>query len=402
MSVLFSNIKMHTWLFINILFLYFALFNWYYTFSYNILKLIIGENSIFIFFNSSFNLILYFTILLCGKLIKKAEKTTFIFIWTIISLLSQIFFIMNLNTLFKLIVYLFSGFIFGLSILSYFAYFWEFTTIEERGRISGFMGLINLPIFSIITLLIMDLRMFKIIILCVIFNLIVLIILLKLKEKRLSIYKTTQKGFNPEKRVIILYLIPWIIFSFINVTLAKIINLNVWSHFPCIYTSLLIIIQLIGSSLGALIGGIIADLFGRRLSITFGLTFYGISTAISGLSKSYITFLLAFLGNGISWGIFLTLYLFVIWGDLSNEETFVHRYSIGLGIPFLANGVGIFFNSQVYNIPLLYATLIICLLIFISNIPLIMAPELLPSDFRERIHLKLYLYFVKLRKRRFS
>jgi hypothetical protein len=38
-------------------------------------------------------------------------------------------------------------------------------------------------------------------------------------------------------------------------------------------------------------------------------------------------------------------------------------------------------------------------LIFLSNIPISLAPELLPSDFRERIKLKLHMSAVKKIKR---
>jgi MFS family permease len=205
-----------------------------------------------------------------------------------------------------------------------------------------------------------------------------------------------------EKKTVLLYSIPWLAYSLINATLGKTISLHVSQQFNPASVALLVTMQVVGGSIGALLGGLIADFIGRRLSLVTGLILYGTSSAISGLAQSYEHFYLSYIGIGLTWGIFLSLYLFVVWGDLANVETRLRMYSIGLIIFYSATGVGSLFGSQLSSIPLTIASIISCLIIFLSNIPLLFAPELLPQDFRERIHLKSYISLVKRKMRHLS
>ena len=188
----------------------------------------------------------------------------------------------------------------------------------------------------------------------------------------------------------------------INATLGNTISLHVSHQFDLNSVALLLTLQVVGGSIGALLGGLMADFVGRRPSLVTGLILYGINSAISGLAQSYELFYLSYIGIGLTWGIFLTLYLFVVWGDLANAETHLRMYSIGLVIYYSATGIGSLFGSQLSNIPLTVASIISCLLIFLSNIPLLFAPELLQRDFRERIRLKSYISLVKRKMRHSS
>jgi len=207
--------------------------------------------------------------------------------------------------------------------------------------------------------------------------------------------KKDEKGYHPEKRTILLYSIPWALFSLINATLARNFSLYVLQCVPFSYYMYLAVLQLVAAVFGALGGGIIADFFGRRLSLVLGLTLYGIGSALAGLVKNYEMFCFVYVASGLNWGILLTLYLLVVWGDLATKESCAKRYSIGLIIFYLAMGVGSLLTHQISQIPLITSSLVSCLLIFLSNIPLIFAPELLSSDFRERIKLKLYMSVVR-------
>ena len=188
----------------------------------------------------------------------------------------------------------------------------------------------------------------------------------------------------------------------INVTLGNAISLHVSHQFDQNSVALLLTLQVVGGSIGALLGGLMADFVGRRPSLVTGLILYGVSSAISGLAQSYELFYLSYIGIGLTWGIFLTLYLFVVWGDLANVETHLRMYSIGLVIYYSASGVGSFVGSQFSYIPLMVASIISCLFIFLSNIPLLFAPELLTRDLSERIRLKSYISLVKRKMGRSS
>jgi len=381
---------------------YFPFFSWYYIFSYDILKFIIDENTgTFLIYNTFFNFFIFLALILGSSFIRRVKKTSVIYTWSILSSIGTMFIISAPNDILKLAIYFLSGVLYGLGLLAYFKYFWNLTVPEERGRVAGLIGFIFLPILSLITVSIKQLDFIGTAMLCIILNLGTLGII-PVNPGRITTLTARRdlRGFNPEKRTILLYLIPWLIFSLINSTLAKIVCFHVSHYFSISSFMLLYILQIVGASLGAMIGGVISDFLGRRFSLAFGLTLYGISSAISGLSKGYQLFLLAFFGNGISWGIFLTVYTFLIWGDLATEETCAQRYSIGLAIYYFATGLGILITPQLSQISLMFASITICLLIFLSNIPIILAPELLSSDFLEKVHLRLYMYFMRWGKQR--
>jgi MFS family permease len=214
-------------------------------------------------------------------------------------------------------------------------------------------------------------------------------------EKPMLTAKKDEKDCYPEKRTILLYAVPWVLFSLINATLVRNIAFLISQDIPLSSYIFLIILQIIAANFGALGGGIIADFFGRKLSLAFGLTLYGISLALAGLAKNYEMLCFAYFADGFNWGILLTLYLLVVWGDLANEESCAKRYSIGLAVFYLATGVGSLLTPELFQIPLVLSSLVSCSLIFLSNMPLILAPELLSSDFRERIRLKSYMNVVR-------
>jgi len=376
---------------------YFPFFGWYYIFSNDVLKFIVeGTTQTFFLYNASFNFLVFLTLILSSSIIRKIDKTSLIYAWSILSSIGTIFLALASTSIFKLAIYFLLGVVFAIGVLSYFVSFWDMTVPEERGRVAGLIGFLFLPIFLLIVSLASNLDFFTTGILCLTLNLGTLAIkpLDPSKITKLTAKKDS-KGYRPEKRTVLLYLIPWAVFSFINATLAKTVSFHASQYFLPSSLMLLGTLEVIGGGLGAMIGGVIADFFGRRLSLALGLTLYGISSAISGLTKSYEMLQLAFIASGLTWGILLTLYLFVIWGDLADLDTCPLRYSIGLGTFYLAAGVGVIFSPELLQIPFFAASITSCLLIFLSNLPLILAPELLPLDFREKIRLKSYINLVK-------
>jgi MFS family permease len=160
---------------------------------------------------------------------------------------------------------------------------------------------------------------------------------------------------------------------------------------PSLYFSLRSV-QVIGVIFGVLLGGIVADLLGRRFSLVFSLTFFGFCTALVGLFASDLVFLVVYGASGLSWGILFVLYIFVVWGDLSNQDNRIRVYSIGLITYFLSLGVG--FSVEV-SVPIFQSALLSVLLIFLLNLPLIFAPELLPSYILDKIRMKRHMGTVK-------
>jgi MFS family permease len=195
-----------------------------------------------------------------------------------------------------------------------------------------------------------------------------------------------------EKRTIILYSIPWIVFSLVNVTLAK--NASTWisQQVPASFHLLLLGIQFVGVILGCFLGGIVADFFGRRVSLFLSLTSYGVSAALIGLFTSDSMLPAIYTINGLSWGILFTLYIFVIWSDLANEDNIGKMFSIGFATYYLSIGFGLLLPI---SIPIFASSLATCFLIFLCNLPIAIAPELLSPTFRDKIKIKLHIEAVK-------
>jgi MFS family permease len=370
--------------------LFFAFFTSYFVLSYVVQEAFLSAD-----IQASFNFVVAVSLLSASFFAQRLCTLGVMYKCSVItSAATGLLFLVSIDVV-RFVLMTVTGVFFGIGQLAFLTYFWNSTVPEERGRIGGFIGFVSLPIsFVVAPVLEGALDFLGTVILSIVFSLLPLAVIL-LKPVRLA--KETKKNTDRkyfEKRTILLYSIPWILFSFINATLAKTVSLNVSSQVPSSFYFSLILLQVVASIIGALIGGIIADFFGRRLALTFSVTAYGVSVAFAGLIQNYAMYYLAYVLNGLSWGTLFTLYTFVIWGDLANSENSARMYSIGLSTFYVTASVG--FLIPVSQIPLVVSSLVSILLIFLANLPLVLAPELLPMDFRDKIRMKLHLR--KIRK----
>jgi MFS family permease len=350
-----------------------------------------SNNSLLV--QASFNFVVAITLILSSFLVDRINKIVSIYrsSLAIIFLTILLFFVPNVYL--KIAVLLIIGAIFSIGLLGFLAYFWKLTASEERGRVSGFMGFIALPINFIVAYLIApSLDFLGTVTLSIVVSLgIVVIVLLNPKMAMWTAKKKAEESYF-EKRTVLLYAIPWIVFSLVNVTFAKNTSLIVSQQVSSSFHLSLLGLQFIGVIFGSIIGGIIADFFGRRLSLIFSLTAYGTSAALVGMFTSNAILFLVYLINGFSWGILFILYIFVVWGDLANKSNCAKMYSFGLATYYLTIGIGLV--TQI-SIPIVVSSLATCLLVFLSNIPVALAPELLSSSFRERMGIRRHLNAVK-------
>lgn len=395
LSIALTGVRLTKRSFLVIMILFVSFFSWYFSFSLSVLQRITGLSTTFSVISASFNFVIALTLLLGSFFINRFNKVHVIYGYSITTSIACFLLLAISAAVLRLIIVFAAGIFFSIGQLAFFAYFWSLTTSVERGRVAGFAGFFALP-FAYILGLIADISSFSgTIVLGIILSLSALAIRLLDPEKK-AIPKTVkgENGYHAEKRTILLYAIPWVLFSLINATLARNISFNL-SQIPSSFLIFLLVLQMTASGFGALSGGIIGDFFGRRLSLSLSLTLYGISTAIGGLLQSYDALCFVYAANGFSWGIIWTMYISVIWGDLADKESCAKRYSLGLTIFYLATSVGLFLTPQITSVPLIASALVGCFLIFLSNLPLVLAPELLSSDFREKIKLKLHIKAVK-------
>ncbi len=289
--------------------------------------------------------------------------------------------------------------LFSIGQLSFYVHFWNSTKSEGRGRIGGLIGLVSLPIYFVIdSLTASTTGLIEAIIVAAALSLVPIIALnFRPKEER----PTSQKeGVYPEKRTILLYTIPWVLFSFINVTFSKNIASSIDGQIASSLYMNLIAAQTVAALFGALIGGAIADFFGRRLTLVLSVSMSGISIVLYGLLQNQSLYL-AFAADGLGWGILLTLYSFVIWGDLSNRENCAKMYATGLIIYYSTLTIGLLLPG-ISHISILQSALAACFLVFFSVLPIGFVPELQSPDFREKIMLKMHIKAIKKAAKEFE
>jgi len=371
-----------------------SLLCWYFNSSY-ILEFIIEVPQALAPHDFLFNAIVIIALTFGLVFHTSLEKMGSLYLWAVGSFIGAILILLTPMKDLKLFFYYTMGVLFGLCQLSPFMYFWENSDIEKRGRIGGIITAIALIVFSLATA-IGSFGLFNATIVSMTLNLMVLSTKVVLKTRSKSHQKS--RGYEHETRTVVAYLIPWIVFSVVNATLARTITFSLMRFFQD-SSFVMPLLQASGACLGALSSGIMADLLGRKAAVAFGLTIYGIGLAVSGIVKSSIEASLVFTLNGLSWGIFIVLFLLVIWGDLSSSKNLSRRYYLGLLTYYSSTLAGQLLTSQITQVPLAAASLMSCALVFLSNIPLLLASELLPSGFRRKAGLMLYLSFLRKKTR---
>ncbi len=338
-----------------------------------------------------FNFIITFTLIVTSFFINRINKIHAIYAYSIATVISAALLLFSPISILRIVFIFIIAIFFSIGQLAFLTYFWELTTSEERGRVAGLSGFFSLLVYLVIYASVAGALDFYS---SVFYGFVVslgplLVIFIKPGRARLTA-KKDKHGYYAEKRTVLLYVIPWLIFSLINATLAKNISFHISQQVSSSLYLFLSVLQGIGTIFGALIGGLTADFFGRRASLVFSLTLYGVSSALAGIANYSLLYFVYF-ANGFSWGILLAMYTFVIWGDLSNKANCAKMYAIGFTIFYLTQGLGLLPLEQILPIPLAISSLGSCLLIFLSNIPIFLAPELLSSSFREKLTLRMHI-----------
>jgi hypothetical protein len=200
------------------------------------------------------------------------------------------------------------------------------------------------------------------------------------------------------KRDVMLYLTPWIMLSLVNFTETPILE-KVFGDFYFLVG--FIEFALIG--IFALVGGILADFVGRKRVIITGFVMLGIGYAVLGLfSGMPISWYLYTTCDGIAWGMFSSVFLITLWGDLAADREKEKYYVLG-GLPFLLAGfLAIIIEPYVDFIGSATAFSLASFFLFLAVLPLMYAPETLPEkEIRDR-ELKDYMERAKKVKERYT
>ena len=377
--------------FLSLFLFYFAASNTYYLylpfFQYLQGNKDLKANSMFLILN----LFIAISLIFGGHLLKKIRECTLIYTWAMSLLVTTLVLSCLPNFYIQLFIICIQGLFHGLCILSFNVYFNKQTGIDKRGRIGGIIICFSLALAVLLLPLTFRqnfLPLFQI------FLCFCALSVYMLKPETESL-KITEKTIINNRKNFFFYYIPWLIFCFNN-SLFPIITQQ---KFQQLFPEIVIINQLanfLGGCFGAIVAGFIADRFGRKPILIYGLTSLGIGYTLAGFTKNIGTIVILYFLNGLSWGIFLLLYHLVIWGELKKGENWTIYQSLALSTFHFSQIFGTLTTPIFMDLDIQVSVLTSAMVVFISNVFLIFARETLPSQHIVEVeNIKRYINRVK-------
>jgi MFS family permease len=295
----------------------------------------------------------------------------------------------------------FFGVSIGIGLPSCLSYFADSTSVENRGFAGGIIwstvGITTL----IFAFLINMLGQWEAIMLLTIWRLFggISFPLLNRKHTQPTAQKSPRYLELIRKREILLYMFPWVMFCFINFAESPILE-GVFG------TTFFTFVQLVESAfvgIVAIVGGVIADIAGRKRIVIAGFVMLGIEyAALSAFSNSSATLYLFLILDGITWGLLVSVFFTVIWGDLGENYAKEKFYLLG-GLPYLlANFMYILIKFYASSISPTAAFSFASFFLFLAVIPLMYAPETLPEKTIKERELKSYVEKAKKTKEKYA
>jgi hypothetical protein len=195
-------------------------------------------------------------------------------------------------------------------------------------------------------------------------------------------------------RTFILYFLPWIMFSVANYIAVPIVG-KICPNVPNLLENSSIIENILVGGF-AVVSGFIADHVGRRRLVLAGFVLLGFGYASLGLLQGTLLSTAGWwfytIVDGVAWGIFYTMFLLTLWGDISLGKNSEKYYAIGY-LPFLFSiFTEISIGTAISGIVLPTAIFsFISLFLFVAVVPLAYAPETLPHQVMKNRELQNYI-----------
>jgi hypothetical protein len=307
---------------------------------------------------------------------------------------------------------LFLGISTGMGLPSALAYFADTTTIENRGGYGGLIyvtvGLGGLAVGIVLAIVAPSLA-FSTLALWRATGLVLFFVLAKQRGKLQPPTNVPSYHDILNRRDVILYLIPWAMFSLVNFTESPIVTASLPSGNAFLSSPLLVgIVEVALAGIFALAAGILGDLIGRKRIVITGFVILGIEYAVLGFfSWSEVSWYVYIICDGATWGLFASVFFMTLWGDLATNNQKEKYYVIG-GLPYLLAGfipvVVKMLSNNLKNIQNIQATAfsLASFFLFIAVIPLMYAPETLPEKRIKDIELRGYLEQAKKTKEKYA
>jgi MFS family permease len=289
----------------------------------------------------------------------------------------------------------------GIGLPSCLSYFADSTSVENRGFVGGIIWSAVGFVALIFAFLISILGLWEAIVALTIWRLFggVGFLVLNRNHEKIAVQKSPSYLELIRKKEILLYLFPWIMFSIINFAEAPILE----GVFGAEFFVFVQLVELAFIGIFAIVGGVIADVIGRKRVVIAGFIMLGIEYAVlSVFSNSPATLYLFLTLDGITWGLFASVFFMAIWGDLGGNYEKEKYYLLG-GLPYLLAGfLPILIKLYASGIDATAAFSFASFFLFLAVLPLMYAPETLPEKkIRER-ELKSYIEKAKKAKEKYA
>jgi MFS family permease len=328
-----------------------------------------------------------------GSMYLSRVRTKFLYFWPLLGAIATLLLgaLSNQNLLINVLIAFFLGASVGIGLPSCLSYFAESTSVETRGFSGGltWSGVgITVLLFAFF---LSPLRTWETLIALAIWRLLGCIGFLGLDrkyEKQQPAQKSPSYFELIRKREILLYLFPWIMFSLINFTETPILE----SVFGAKTFDFILLVEFALVGLFAVVGGIIADIQGRKRVTIAGFIMLGIEyAALSLFYNSPLILYLYLILDGVTWGLLLSIFFTIIWGDIGGNRVKEKYYTLG-GLPYLLSTyLSIIIQPYVKYISPGLAFSIASFFLFMAVIPLMYAPETLPEKSIKDRELKSYI-----------
>jgi MFS family permease len=153
----------------------------------------------------------------------------------------------------------------------------------------------------------------------------------------------------------------------------------------------------------AIVGGIVADVAGRKRVVIAGFIMLGIEyAALSAFFSSPVALYLFLALDGITWGLLFSVFFMAIWGDLGENYEKEKYYTLG-GLTFvLAAFLSVLIKPFASDIPPVAAFSFASFFLFLAVLPLMYAPETLPEKKIKERELKNYIEKAKKTKEKYA
>ena len=164
------------------------------------------------------------------------------------------------------------------------------------------------------------------------------------------------------------------------------------------------VVEPLVAGLSILIAGLLCDWIGRKKIVLFGFVALGVAYAIIGLAPfSVISWYLYFIVDGVAWGIFLLIFVLILWGDLAQSASSEKYYTLG-SIPFFLSGVIPLLLTQSFigQVEIYTAFSLAAFFLFIAVFPILYAPETLPEKKMELRRLRKFADDAKKAKEKYE